>query len=78
MFDSKDGEWYMKGTNKPVSIIHQSYFLKDPSKRFVSEGVDWELFLQNLVHLLTGNDVRIENEHEKIQKIIKPAHLLVL
>ena len=41
MFDSKDSQWFIHGSDKKVTIIHQDYFRKDIDNKFSSLGTAW-------------------------------------
>ncbi len=56
MFDKKGDKWVIKGSDEPVTIIHQGYFIKtNNGQRYTAKGIDWDLFSRQVVSLLIGN-----------------------
>lgn len=81
MFDKTEDGWSIKDTNEPVTILHQSYFLKsNDGNKYSAAGTDWELFYKQALNLLIGNDVTIIDKKDNKNTPIKlqSAKLLVI
>ena len=55
MFENKDGEWLISGTQERIALVHQDYFINDPSNKFLSKGTDWDRFHKIVLNLMIGN-----------------------
>jgi hypothetical protein len=45
----------MPETGESVAVLHQNYFIKDPSKKYTAEGTDWHTFKKKAISLSLGN-----------------------
>ncbi len=49
----------MPETGESVAVLHQNYFIKDASKKFMAEGTDWHTFKKKAISLSLGNEITI-------------------
>ena len=47
--------WKMPETGESVAVLHQNYFIKDPSKKYTADGTDWHTFKKKAISLSLGN-----------------------
>lgn len=64
-----------------MAVLHQNYFIKDPSKKFMAEGTDWQMFKRKALSLSLGNEITIsiKNGEANKKKIkIAPAKVICI
>jgi len=60
MFDKSGDNFVFKGSEEPVTVLHQGYFVTvSDGKKYASEGTDWDKFYKTTLSLLIGNDVNL-------------------
>jgi uridine kinase len=81
MFDRQGEEWFIKGSQEPVTILRQNYFVNvADGKKYSSEGTDWASFYKHVRSLMIGNEVDIAYSKggQEATVHLKPAKLLVI
>jgi uridine kinase len=63
-----------------VAVLHQNYFIKDPSNKFCAEGTDWNIFKKKALSLSLGNEISINIKHGEVMKKVKipPAKVICI
>lgn len=79
MLNEKDGEFFVKSSDEPVTLIHQDYFILDRVKRFTSKGTDWDRMEKAVLNILAGNEFMVKNAKLKeTDLLLKPARLVII